>query len=203
MDFRKLKIEDAEKFSYLIKDMYSHLQNLEWFSPMPFDLENVKSMIENPRFYILGAFDGDILCGVSSFDYKCGKLIGKIDFPTDCDTSKLVEIGFTMVRHDYQGHGLMKNLVKLLLEEAKTEGFEWIFGKVHRDNLASSKSLLNQGFVYFKDLQKEVKRVDFEMLSSQPFFSIVGKKNAKISLEKLKEDDEKLIVPYDILIKKL
>ena len=41
--------------------------------------KNVVDMIENPRFYIVGAFIRNKLIGVSSLDYKCGELIGKID----------------------------------------------------------------------------------------------------------------------------
>lgn len=64
---------------------------------MPYDLENVTGMIENPRFYIIGAFINSKLAGISSLDYKCGKLIGKINFPEGCNTEKLVEIGFNIV----------------------------------------------------------------------------------------------------------
>ena len=34
---RQLTSDDAANFSSLIIDMYSNLDNLEWFSPMPFD----------------------------------------------------------------------------------------------------------------------------------------------------------------------
>ena len=40
----------------------------------------------NPRFYIIGVFDEENLCAVSSLDYKCGKLIGKVEFPKECNT---------------------------------------------------------------------------------------------------------------------
>ena len=94
---KQLTTQNTKQFCDLILNMYSNLENLEWFSPMPFDFDNVKSMIENPRFFIVGWFENDVLCGVSSLDYKCGKLIGKVDFPKNCNTDKLVEIGFTMV----------------------------------------------------------------------------------------------------------
>ena len=70
--------------------MFAHLENFEWFSPMTYDYENVKSIIENPRFYIIGYLEDDVLCAVCSLDYKCGKLIGKIDFPKECNANKLV-----------------------------------------------------------------------------------------------------------------
>ena len=87
MIIRKLNENDTQDFCDLIVNMYSNLENLEWFSPMPYDYDNVKSIILNPRFFVVGVFVNDKLCAVSSFDYKCGKLIGKIDFPKNCNTN--------------------------------------------------------------------------------------------------------------------
>lgn len=201
MEIRKLNIENAQAFSELIVNMYSDLENLEWFSPMPFDLENVKSMIESPRFYIVGVFDNDRLVAVSSFDYKCGKLIGKIDFPKQCNTDKLVEIGFTMVHSAYKGQGIMKKMVEFLLNEAKNQGFEWIFSKVHINNFASSKSLQKNGFEIHCAYTKPVNKNEFITLSSQDFLKR-GKENAEHTLNKFAKAEE-IIVDYNILIKKL
>lgn len=202
MVIKQLTINDTQDFCNLIVDMYSHLENLEWFSPMPYDFENVKSIIENPRFYIIGAFDNNVLCAVSSFDYKCGKLIGKIDFPPDCNTDKLVEIGFTMVHSNFRGKGIMKQLVNHLLNKAQNDGFEWVFGKVHKDNFASSKSLIFNNFFIFSDYKKPVNKHDFTLLSTQKFFSTQCNKNASITLNKFKNNDE-IIVDYKIIMKKI
>lgn len=202
MIIRQLNEKDTQNFCDLIVNMYSDLENLEWFSPMPFDFDNVKSMIENKRFYIIGVFENDQLCAVSSFDYKCGKLIGKIDFPENCNTEKLVEIGFTMVHSNFKGKGIMKKMIEFLVEKAKTDGFEWVFSKVHKDNLASSKSLLKCGFNKFCQYLKPISKEDFISLSSKEFFSKRGKENAKITLLKF-ENKTEIIVNYDIIIKSL
>ena len=202
MEFRKLEEKDAEQFSALIVNMYSHLESLEWFTPMPYDLQNVIGMIQSPRFYIIGAFVDEKLVGVSSLDYKCGKLIGKIDFPKNCNTDKLVEIGFNLVHFDFRGHKIMQQLIDVLLEKIRQDGFEWVFTKVHKDNIASNKSCFNKGFIKWCGYIKPVDKIDFESLSSQPFFSSVGKKNAKNTLEKFKDSDN-IIVDYNILIQKL
>ena len=200
---RQITAEDTQQFCDLIVNMYSHLENLEWFSPMPFDYESVLGMIENPRFYIVGYFENEELCGVGSLDYKCGKLIGKIDFPKECDTNKLVEIGFHIVHTQWRGRGIMKELISHLLEYASGQGLEWIFGKVHENNLASSKSLTKCGFTYFNDFKKPVKMKDFVSLSSEKFFSKVGKENALKTLRKYNKDDNEIIVNYHILCRKL
>ena len=199
---RQLTLEDAQDFSDLILNMYSNLENLDWFSPMPFDIDNVKGMISNPRFYIIGYFNDNDLCGVGSLDYKCGKLIGKIDFGANCNTEKLVELGFHMVNSKYRGNGIMKELVHFLLNKLKKDGYEWAFGKVHKDNFASSKSLMKKGFEIHCDYSKPVKKEDFIFLSSQPFFSKQGKENAKKTLEK-NSNNEDIIVDYNILMRKI
>ena len=202
MLIRQLHIDDTQSFCNLIVNMFSDLENLEWFSPMPYDFNNVKSMLENPRFYIIGVFDNNQLVAVSSFDYKCGKLIGKINFPSNCNTNKLVEIGFTMVHSEYKGQGIMKKMVKFLVDKAKCDGFEWIFGKVHKNNFASSKSLQKNGFNIHCPYTKPVSKEDFVSLSSQDFFSKQGKENAKITLNKFLNNSE-IYVDYNILIKNL
>ena len=202
MQIRQLTNDDIEKFSALIIDMYAHLENLEWFSPMPYDFENVKTMINKDRFYIIGAFEGDVLCGVSSLDYKCGKLIGKIEFPKECNTDSLVEIGFNMVHSEYRGKGIMKQMVEHLLNKITNDGFEWAFAKVHKDNFARSKSLIKNGFEIFNDYLKPVNKQEFISLSSQNFFSESGRQKAKATLEKFKNQDD-IIVNYNILVKKL
>ena len=199
---RQLEEKDADDFCELILNMYSHLENLEWFSPMPFDKENVIGMINKPRFYIIGAFVNDKLVGVSSLDYKCGKLIGKIEFPKECNTEKLVEIGFNLVHFDFRGNKIMQKLIDYLLEYLKQNDFEWVFTKVHKDNIASLKSCLNKGFNPRIDYKKPVEKASFESLSSESFFSEIGKKNAKTTLKRF-ENSEEIVVDYKILLKKL
>ena len=202
MEIRKLTTDDAKQFSELIVDMYANLTSIEWFSPMPFKENDVAEIISKPRFYIVGAFDNNFLCAVASLDYKCGKLIGKIDFPKECDTDKLVEFGFTMVHSKYRGQGIMKTLVAHLIEVAKSQGLEWGFGKVHKDNLASSTSMIRKGFYKTNDYNKPVKIEEIQSLINDKVLNETATKNilAKIS----KNDDKDFIyVDYEILMKKL
>ena len=200
---KQLTDNDIQQFKNLIINMYSNLTNLEWFSPMPFDDENIKAIINHPRFYIVGYFEGNSLCGVGSLDYKCGKLIGKIDFPENCNTDKLVELGFHIVHTEHRGKGIMKQLVSHLLQKVKNDGFEWAFGKVHKDNFASSKSFMHNGFYLHCNYSKPVNKEEFINLSNEPFFSTIGKENAKQTLSKYADNDTDIIVDYNIWIKQL
>lgn len=202
MIIRKLNDGDVNDFCELIVDMYSHLEDLEWFSPMPYDEENIRKLLNNPRFYVVGAFENNKLLGVSSLDYKCGKLIGKIQFPKDCDTNKLVEFGFSMVNSDYRGKGIIKELVEHLYNKIKNDGYEWAFAKAHINNTPSNRALIKNDFKFLCSYLKPVNKQDFISLSSQDFFSERGKENAKKTLEKFKDCDE-INVCYNIVIKKL
>lgn len=197
---KKLEEKHTQAFCDLIIDMYSHLDNLEWFSPMPYDYDSVLSMITNDRFFIIGYFDGDTLCGVSSLDYKCGKLIGKVDLPSE---DSIVEIGFNIVHSKYRGQGIMAKMVSYLLDKIKADNFQWVFAKVHKDNLASSKSLIKNGLTVYSSYTKPVKIADFVALSSADFFSAVGKENAKKTLSRYSENDTEIFVDYNIITKKL
>ena len=202
MIFRQVQEADTSDFCKLIVDMYSHLENLEWFTPMPYDEENVLGMIQHPRFYILGAYEEDKLIAVSALDYKCGKLIGKFDFPTECTLDNTVELAFNIVHSEHRGKGIMKSMLSILLEKIVADGYEWVFSKVHIDNLASSKSIIKNGLEIYKPYSKAVSKSDFISLSSQDFFSTKGKENAKVTLDRCKDNDD-IIVNYNILIKKL
>jgi len=179
MIIRKLEKKDAVDFSNLIVDMYSHLENLEWFSPMPYDEENITNLLNNQRFYVVGAFEDEKLLGVSSLDYKCGKLIGKIDFPKECNTEKLVEFGFSMVHSDYRGKGIIKELVEHLYGKIKEDGYQWAFAKAHINNTPSNRALNKNNFKFLCQYLKPINKQEFIALSSQDFFSKIGKENAE------------------------
>ena len=185
MIIRKLCENDIKQFCELIVDMYSHLENLEWFSPMPYDEENIKNILNNQRFYVVGAFDNEKLLGVSSLDYKCGKLIGKIEFPKECDTDKLVEFGFSMVHSEFRGKGIIKQLVEHLYSKIKEEGYEWAFAKAHINNTSSNRALSKNSFELLCLYDKPINKEEFIALSSQSFCK-QGKENAQKTLEKFK-----------------
>lgn len=202
MEIRRITQDDAEIFSKLIIDMYGHLDCLDWFSPMPHKVEDVREMIGNPRLFIIGAFENDELVGIASMDYKCGKLIGKIDFPKDCNTDKLVEFGFGMVHSAHRGNGILKIMLKYLLEEAKKQGFEWVFGKVHLDNLASSKSLLANGFFKHLEFAKPSKVADLNKILDAKILSAQATEKIEKRLEE-NPNAETLDNSYQILIRRV
>ena len=113
-------------------------------------------------------------------------------------TNKLVEIGFTTAHSDFKSHSIIKKMVESLVDKAKNDGFEWIFSKVYKDNLVSSKSLIKNGFDIYSAYIKPVSKESFIFLSLHPLFSTQGKGNAKTTL-----NNNEIIVDYPIAIKNL
>ena len=168
------------EFLELIKDMYANLENQEWFSAMPLAVEDLRGMMDKPRFYIIGAYENNELCGVSSIDYKCGKLVGKVDFPKCCNTDKMVEIAFNMVHSKARGKGLMSKMVDFLLKKLKQDGFTCAFAKVNKDNfiyVAIYISLVNSFSIMFCGTKAGIESNTIKPISSA---SCNSKINSKI-----------------------
>lgn len=198
MELKIIEEKDTEAFSKLILAMYKNLDNFEWFGLMPTDVDTLKSMISNPRFFILGVWENEELMGVSSLDYKCGKLIGKIEFPKECNTEKLVEIAFTLVHPNHRGKHIAQIIVEKLIDIAKEKGFESVFAKIHIDNIPSKKTFLKLNFVDDLIFKKEVHRSDFEYLLTQSFVNDTAKSNAKLTLTK---NEGEIPLTYQIFYK--
>lgn len=53
MVIHQLQTKDAKQFSKLIIHMYEHLHNLEWFTPMPYDIKmRAKNYATASRLFI-------------------------------------------------------------------------------------------------------------------------------------------------------
>ena len=199
---RQLKESDTNSFIELIVDIYSNLDDLEWFGKMPIDHKNIINIIKSDRFFILGAFLEGKLASISSFDYKCGKILDKINFENKIRNSKIAEIGFTLTHSDYRKKGLMKLLVNELLKKAKRDNFNYVFAKIHKENIASLRGCLNSGFKIHSTLKKEIKKEDFAFLIEKDFIKDSTKSKAVLTLKKF-ENEEKILVDYNILIKEI
>ena len=152
MIYRKISQSDAVQLSLLIKEMNDNLVDKSWFLTMESDLESVKKMIDKERFYILGAFNGEELAGITSLDYKNGKLPEKYEFPDWCNISEMVEVAFTIVALKYRGQGLMFKLLQEIEKIAIDQGFKFACCTVHNDNYPSKKNLIKDGFEYYKSI---------------------------------------------------
>ena len=201
-NIRKLEEKYVHQFSNLILNMYSNLENLEWFSKMPFDEENILNIIKNKRFFIIGYFENENLAAVSCLDYKCGKILDQLDLDKKILTSKIVEIGFSIITIKFRNKGIMKLLLDQLLLKTKEDGFEYAFCKIHNENIPSLSSAKSKGFDVATSFEKKINKKDFLFFLSKDFTGKKAKENVKKTLEKF-EEKELITVNYKILIKRL
>lgn len=145
LNYRFLKkgdIQTLEKF-FLAQDK----EQFNYYKPHAFDLKTLERLIQNPAFFMLGVFDGEILTGY--FFLRC--FINKHSF-----TGRIVDTR-------YQGRGISKVMGRILLRAAWESGFR-VFGTASKENvksLGSYKSIndfkilreLDNGFIYFEYLK--------------------------------------------------
>jgi len=87
---------------------------------------------------------------------EMGTLIGSINLTPDEKNTRMVKIGYYLGK-GFIGRGYMGEAVRLLTEHAFNKlGFEVLFGKVHKDNLASIRVLEGVGYVKFGREGKEI-----------------------------------------------
>ena len=198
MDFIKLDYNDTDKMLSLIIDMYSNIENLEWMPVLPIDRLNVANLLTNSRYYYIGAFENNKLVGAGSLDFKCSNLFGVVQFPKEYNEKNLVQIGPSLVHSEYQGRGIMKEMVSHLTDLAKELKYEYIFSLAHKYSFASVYSFLHSGFNNLCDYNLKISRKDFLNLASQDYISDNAYINAERTLTQTKGD---LKFPFFILVK--
>ncbi len=175
-EYRKLEKTDAQSFVDLLNDMYGVLPNKEWFLPISTNLNDVQALLVNPRFYILGAFLGHKLVGVSASDYQPNKTVNSVVIPKKFDLTAVVGLAFNIVHTSARGVGLMYKMCTKNIDRNVAEGYKTVVATVHPDNLASKKTLLKLGFELVGSKQKPYREVLCLDLKLNPHFALDKKK---------------------------
>ena len=202
MEIRELKFNDGYALSNLVVATYSQLDNLEWLPDMPWDELNLKALITNSRYKIIGAFENNTLLGCVALDLKCEKLINSINFPTNFDNSNLADVRFAMVHPNARGQGVMKNLLNRIIDIAINEEKTGIIVRSHIYNFITMHTFRRHGFETVAKYKMRVEKYEFENLKNQPFIQSGTKTLAEQSIEKFAHQDF-LEFEYNILCKNL
>ncbi len=155
MKFRRITEKDVAQVSKLIDEMNRNLEDPSFFMTMESDLPSVQKMISKERFLILGAFENGKLAGISALDFKNGKLPEKYRFPVWCDVTRMVEFSFNIVGLEFRGKGLMFQMLTEIKKVALSMGFEFACATVHKDNIASRKTLEKIGLEFYREVELE------------------------------------------------
>ena len=104
---------------------------------------------------VLGAFDGELLVAFGIL-YCAGNTKENLAHDLDevTDVTENANVKLVIVRYEYRGNGLQKELIRRLCAHAEERGYKWLSSTVSPENPWSMKNLLANGFTEAKVLVK-------------------------------------------------
>ena len=143
IEYRKITIEEKESLVNLIDKVLQNLERKEFF--IPFTTEEIDMMFDDSKVIVYGAYDNNKLVGTAQL-YLSENYVEEIKQILSLDDSNSVaELGGALVLEEYRNKGIMKELSKRLIEEAKNKSIEYIVITVHPENIASNKAFSYTG----------------------------------------------------------
>lgn len=202
MIIRELTESDANAFSNLIIDMYQHVDDIEGFVPIPYDNLNIRCMLTNRRYYFLGAFEDDMLIGLTCLDYLCSDLIKETDLQNRFEFEKIIELNFVVVHSQFRGKGVMRELFAHVVEKVTAEHYTIICGKANKFNFSTISSYLHSQFERLFDYQQKINKEDFKFIANSPYLKPATKYSALNTLKRF-EHQKFITLKYSVLVKHL
>ncbi len=137
IEYRKIPPEEKESLRNLIDKVLINLERKEFF--IPFTTEEIDMMFDDSKVITYGAYDNNKLVGTAQL-YLSENYVEKIKQILNINNSSVAELGGALVLEEYRNRGIMKQLSRRLIEEAKNKKYEYIVITVHPENIASNKT---------------------------------------------------------------
>ena len=122
-------------------------EDLALFLDRAFGADGLPSQLDDPRFSVRVAFDGDAVAGFAK--------IGPVDFPGDW-TSDTIELHQLYVLGAWQGEGVAPELMDWTIATARARGFARMVLSVYVDNHRAQRFYARYGF-------REIGRYEFRV----------------------------------------
>lgn len=142
IEYRKITIEEKESLINLIDKVLQNLERKEFF--IPFTTEEIDMMFDDSKVITYCAYDNNKLVGTAQL-YLSENYVEEIKRMLSLDSNSVAELGGALVLKEYRNKGIMKELSKRLIEEAKNRNIEYIVITVHPENIASNKAFSYTG----------------------------------------------------------
>lgn len=140
--YRKIHQSEKRELMDLIHTVLDTLERKEFF--IPFSDEEVDSMFDEASAVTYGAYDGEKLVGTAQF-YLGDEFVQKIKEALGIGDTLAGEFGGVLVLPEYRGKGIMKQLSRILVEEAKTRKYDYLVSVAHPENTASNRGIAATG----------------------------------------------------------
>ncbi len=137
IEYRKITIEEKESLINLIDKVLQNLERKEFF--ISFTTEEIDMMFDDSKVIVYGAYDNNKLVGTAQLCLS-ENYVEELKQILSLDSNSVAELDGALVLEEYRNKGIMKELSKRLIEEAKNRNIEYIVITVHPENIASNKT---------------------------------------------------------------
>lgn len=138
IEYRKIDITEKDSLKVLIDTVLSGLERKEFF--IPFTDEEINMMFDSSKVVTYGAYDNNCLVGTAQL-YLSENFVNEIKEILDLKDNIVAELGGALVLEEYRNKGIIKNLLSILIKEAKNENCDYVIATVHPENIASNKAV--------------------------------------------------------------
>lgn len=137
--YKKINVDNRQDLIELMKNVLNKLERKEFF--IPFTENEIEELFQESKTINYGAFDDEKLVGTAQLYLEEGNYIKNVKKEINLVSDKVIELGGYLVLEEYRNKGIMKELEKILIKEAKENNYEYIIITVHPDNLPSNKAV--------------------------------------------------------------
>lgn len=142
--YKKILSKDNEQVKKLIKIVLNELENKDFFIPIAED--ELKDIYNDEVCILYGAYDKDKLVAIAKLDLNDQYDVAELKQLLNIEKYQVAELGRYLCLPEYRRKGIMKNLQKLLISEAKKLNYDYLVVTAHPQNIASNKTILKEEF---------------------------------------------------------
>ncbi|MBE5819798.1 MAG: GNAT family N-acetyltransferase [Clostridiales bacterium] len=136
--YKKINVDNRQELIELMENVLNKLERKEFF--IPFTENEIEELFQENNTISYGAFHNEKLVGTAQL-YLEDNFIKNIKKEINLVSDKVAELGGYLVLEEYRNEGILKELEKRLIKEAKEKDYEYIVVTVHPDNLPSNKAV--------------------------------------------------------------
>lgn len=140
--YRKVNKSEMNEIKILANEVLNNLERKEFL--MNLGEEEINKMLNDDKI-MYGAYDGEKLVGVAQLNMEKSKKIDDVKKLINLDSDKVAKFGKYLVLKDYRNRGIIKDLEKLLINEAKKMQYKYIIILAHPENVPSNKAIITTG----------------------------------------------------------
>lgn len=143
--YKKIPLSDEEQVRSLIFNVLESLERPEFFIPYA-DWE-LESLFDESYALLDGAYINDKLVGMAQLYIK-QDMLDEFKNAMGIAGNTVAEMGGNLILPKARGQGIMFQMIKKQLKDAKNMGFDYVISMAHPDNTPSLKTLQKLGMEY-------------------------------------------------------